>query len=265
LASQRFVFGVRRGWVRIKKFVGELGCSIYFSDAFTVACCVCFFVALAGLDTNVPGTRFSLPLVAMALQTSVGILISRVGMVRGLNGCFGHAPVWLVSGVLYMLVLGCCCFLGPDKPIITLVVLMFGGIHYGIHGSNVYVIVRDIVDDEDKTGWAISMACTTLPVAQILVSVLLGLMVDCSVNAPSSGGNTTLAPSSSMVMNGVSAVVGANQNKRVVCPEVGSIMFKWVGFVGASLIVLLYGVDACCLKGRTFGGRRKGRRGSLGK
>ena len=239
-------------------------------------------MALAGLDTNVPGTRFSLPLVAMALQTSVGILISRVGIVRGLNGCFGHAPVWLVSGVLYMVVLGCCCFLGPDKPIITLVVLMFGGIHYGIHGSNVYVIVRDIVDDEDKTGWAISMACTTLPVAQILVSVLLGLMVDCSINVPvpPSGGNTTLAPSSSMAMNGLLAVIGSNQtmtplatrthtvvhtNKRVVCPEVGSIMFKWVGFVGASLIVLLYGVDVCCLKGRTFGGRRKGRRGSLEK
>jgi hypothetical protein len=199
----------------------------------------------------------------MAIQTLAGIVILRFGGVRCLNKYFGRSRVWLLSGIIHMVILGCCCFLGPNAPVLTIVVLMFGGIHYGIHGANIYVIVRDIVNDENKIGWAISMSNNTLTVAQILVGSLLGSIISCS--GPNDG---SLTPSSSHGTNysneffeyNFTQMIFKVKKKRVVCPEVGTVMFKWVGFVGASLIVLLYFVDTCCLQSRTFGGKTSRRR-----
>ena len=206
----------------------------------------CFWgTSWLGLDTKLIGTRFSLPLVAMATQTLVGILVLN-GPLKKMNEWFGRGHVWLLSCVGYMVILSLGgIFLGPTLPLTTLSILSIGGISIACNSSNVYSIVRDIVDDEDSVGWAISMANNMMPIAQILVGGLNGLMVVCPTY-PSSNVSSTSFSSSSWMSSSPSPL------PSVVCPEIGDVMFWWVGSVGAALIVASYLLDVVCLSGRVF-------------
>jgi len=206
----------------------------------------CFWgTSWLGLDTKLIGTRFSLPLVAMATQTLVGILVLN-GPLKKMNEWFGRGHVWLLSCVGYMIILACSCLLGPTLPLTTLSILSIGGISIACNSSNVYSIVRDIVDDEDSVGWAISMANNTMPIAQILVGGLNGLMVVCPT-FPTSNVSSSYYSASSTWMS-----ISPSPLPSVVCPEIGDVMFWWVGFVGAALIVASYLFDVVCLSGRVF-------------
>ena len=219
----------------------------------------CFWgTSWLGLDTKLTGTTFSLPLVIMATQTLVGILVLN-GPLSHLNRWFGKGHVWLFASFGYTVCLGSCRVLGAHVPVLTLFVMCLGGVSIACNSSNVYSIVRDIVNDEDSVGWAIGMANNTMPVAQILVGGLTGLMVDCSSSttfspAPSS---FNVSGSSIAVVHVIHPVVPVptrmqQQERRVVCPEIGTVLFWWVGIVGAALIAVSYLVDVACLNGRVF-------------
>ena len=224
----------------------------------------CFWsTSWLGLDTKVTGTNFSLPLVILAVQTLVGILVLN-GPLEHLNKCLGKGYVWLLSGFVYSIILGACRYLGSSYPLLTLFIVSLGGVGVAAISANVYGIVRDIVDDDDSIGWAISMCNNTMPVAQILVGGLSGLMVTC----PTADSGLTPSPSGISNSNGNNNMSNrfnvwnndtvTDTKKRVVCKEIGTTMFFWIGFIGAGLIFISYSIDLFCLNGRVF--REKNRK-----
>eukprot|EP00949_MAST-11_sp_MAST-11-sp1_P003598 g3598.t1 len=137
-----------------------------------------------GLDTKLKGTPFRLALVVMAAQTLTAICLSPC--VPWLNRKLGTVWVWFFSEVAQQLSLVACRWLGKERPFATIATLaLCGGAFQTVHITNIYMLAREVVQDDKSLGFLNSMANYTMVVAQILVGALAGLVTSC----PAGGSN----------------------------------------------------------------------------
>ena len=181
-----------------------------------------------GLGTKLRGA--SLPLVALAAQTFVGVGVGP--FLPRANRCFGAAAVWIFGELLLLGAVAASRWLGPERPVATLVVVALSGASFAPHTSNAQILCRRFSRDEAALSTAAALVNNTMTAAQILVGGLAGLLVSCG--EPEFG-----------------------------CHSVGAGLFFRVGVGGAAVDVALVVLDLCYLRSGAFAERRVPRGPSL--
>jgi solute carrier family 45 protein 1/2/4 len=174
-----------------------------------------------GLGTKLRGA--SLPLVALAAQTFVGVGVGP--FLPRANRCFGAAAVWILGELLLLGAVAASRWLGPERPVATLVVVALSGASFAPHTSNAQILCRRFSRDEAALSTAAALVNNTMTAAQILVGGLAGLLVNC----------------------------GASE---FGCRSVGAGLFWGVGVGGAAVDVALVVLDLCYLRSGAFAERR---------
>jgi len=160
----------------------------------------------------------------MTIQLLLGLIFSF--FLPKLNRFFPIAWVWLVNELLNFGSLCSCRWLGPNHTIATFVVLSIGGgPSYIVHLTNVHLISRIVISDDGNIGWIAGLLNNSMTVAQILVGGLSGFFVLC--NQPANGSTQP-------------------------CPQIGEVLFFWIGLIGFIIDLLFVALDLICFEGRIF-------------
>jgi len=202
------------GMVLIVQVIGWIG-----SLAFTF-----WYTTWLGLQTSFAGTSLSFPMVMMTLQTLLALAFSF--FLPRLNKHFPIAWVWMLFELIFLGSLCSSRWLGLENPIATFVVLSIGGgPSYIVHMTNVQLLSRMVTSDENNIGWVAGLLNNTMGVAQILVGVLSGVFVVC--NQPLDG-------------------------SIVPCPQIGEVLYFWIGLLGLLIDLLILAFDICYFDGQIF-------------
>jgi len=180
--------------------------------------------AWLGHQISSAGTSLSLPMVIMTMQALLGFVFSF--FLPKLNQCFPIAWVWLLFQLIN---LGSICssrLLGPENPTATFVVLVIGcGPTYTVHLTNVQLLARAVVSGDSNIGWVAGLLNSTMSLAQILVAGVFAVFLVC--NQPADG---SILP----------------------CPQIGQVLFFWIGLIGFVIDLFIFAVDICYFEGRIF-------------
>merc|ERR1719397_1582708 len=185
--------------------------------------------AWLGLQTLLAGTSLSFPMAMLTTQTLIGFVFTF--FLPKINRCMPIAWVW----ILFQLInLGSLCssrWFGPEKPIATFIVLALGGgPAYIVHITNVQLLSRIVISEQNNIGWVAGLLNNTMTVAQILVGGLSGVFVVCS---QPSGGST------------------------IPCPEISEVLFFWTGIGGFVIDLFILALDIFYFEGRIFSTKRE--------
>merc|ERR1719403_390074 len=150
----------------------------------------------------------------MFTQTLLGLIFSL--FLPKLNQVFPTAWVWLLSELLNLASLCSARWLGLNHPTATFIILSIGvGPTYIVHQTNIHLLSRIVISDEDNIGWLAGLLNNTMTVAQILVAGLFGVFVVCKQQAD-----------------------GSTQP----CPGIGEVLFFWVGLIGLIIDLLVLAI-----------------------
>jgi len=177
-----------------------------------------------GLQTTLAGSSLSFPMYLLTLQTLLSLMFSF--LLPKLNQSFSIARVWFLFELITQGSLCICHWLGPENPIPTFIFLVLGfGPFFVTHQTNAHLVSRLVIGEEDGIGWVAGLLNNTMNLAQILVGGLFGVFVEC--NEPADG-------------------------STFPCPQIGQMLFPWIGLVGLVIDLLILTLDISCFEGRIF-------------
>ena len=142
-----------------------------------IMCMAMWATQWLGLDTPLPGPlSLRLPYIAMALQAAVGLGFTALVLPR-LHRALGAARTYLVGELLLAACLAVSPALGRARPNATLAVFGLSGVGWAVHNTSAFVICRAIARAPRAVAFFVSLVCTTLASAQVLVGAFSGSAV----------------------------------------------------------------------------------------
>ena len=148
-----------------------------------IMCLAMWATQWLGLDTPLPGPwSLRLPYIAMALQAAVGLGCTAL-LLPGLHRAFGAARTYLVGELLLAACLAVSPALGRARPYATLAVFGLSGVGWAVHNTSAFVLCRAVARAPRAVAFFVSLVCTTLAAAQVLVGAFSGSAVQLCGNS----------------------------------------------------------------------------------
>jgi solute carrier family 45 protein 1/2/4 len=142
-----------------------------------IMCLAMWATQWLGLDTPLPGPwSLRLPYIAMALQAAVGLGCTAL-LLPGLHRAFGAARTYLIGELLLAACLAVSPALGRERPYATLAVFGLSGVGWAVHNTSAFVLCRAVARAPRAVAFFVSLVCTTLAAAQVLVGAFSGSAV----------------------------------------------------------------------------------------